>query len=235
MLFDVRESISLAAAQSGTVLVCAHGLSEAKPDAGRFMPEFKAPGNYKKPEAIADYIESAQQKWLEEAGRSPCTAVLRKAIVSIVSLNPDDKTFQTNTHVLDEGKSAYVIPMINHIANVATSLYGRPPMVVGFDVANFMKLAAWHHFETFDRFPKTQRFGWPSSAAEDRRIELVSPASLFGLLSITQPAQLALALRTEWKIPTDSADLLTKLDALSVWACQTFLGADDVQTSTETT
>ena len=57
-------------------------VSAAAPDADRFMPEFEAPSNYKKPEAIREYKEKARDAFIENAATRAVTGTVTAAHVT---------------------------------------------------------------------------------------------------------------------------------------------------------
>ena len=54
---------------------------KARPDADKYMPVFRAPGNYKKEEAKAEYIKSAKADYLEDAGTKALTGEFSKIVL----------------------------------------------------------------------------------------------------------------------------------------------------------
>ena len=53
----------------------------ARPDAEKYLPEFKAPGNYKKEEAKAEFIRNAKAEAIQEAATKALTGEFAKIVV----------------------------------------------------------------------------------------------------------------------------------------------------------
>lgn len=75
----------------------------ARPESeiAQFMPEFAAPANYKDPEKIAAYVESAKRDWLDKAALSPltgkvlCVGVIENGKPGVIAFDDESNTIGT--------------------------------------------------------------------------------------------------------------------------------------------